>query len=268
MDAARHNGASLFCSVASGSVHRDCAKDSPRTARVKIFAISRPLARRSHPTALRLARAPMARNESSSSSSPPPPRRAPSHPARRYPSTAFAIESIEFFSSVQSAGTNSPPVSLSKAQHPTESPLCTQLGAPNAAASTTVMPYASYAHGWTFSTVRRYSRSIPRASRKSRHTRPRPFVTSRNRDRTDSAYAPAVDAHKTGTISRRLLVPPPSDRAGSSPPRTTPLRTSSAHRLTNRSGSFSGDRRTQHVSRNRASCPGTASSRHGATLSR
>ena len=104
--------------------------------------------------ALRLARSPMARNESSpavSSDACPTfgdptdfPSSDPAQPARRYPSAASAIEST--FSPVQSAGTNSPPVSLSKAQHPTESPLCTQLGAPNAAASTTVMPAFTKKH--------------------------------------------------------------------------------------------------------------------------
>ena len=171
-DADRHSGASLFCSAASGRRHLQ-EEFVPFTAANKIDAVDFPHASRSYPTARTLARSPIDRNES--------PACTPSHPARRYPSTTSAtwssvgelsavIGSASVVFRVQSTGMNSFCVSRSSAAHPTRSPRCTQLGAPNAAASTTVMPYASYAHGCTFRHVRRYIRSIPSASRKSLHT--------------------------------------------------------------------------------------------------
>ena len=66
------------------------------------------------------------------------------------------------------------------------------------------------------------------------------MVTERNSALTASAYAPFVDAHNTGTNSCF------------EPSNNTPRLTNSAHRRTNDSGSFSGDRRTQQVSKRRS----------------
>jgi hypothetical protein len=59
-----------------------------------------------------------------------------------------------------------------------------------------------------------------------------PRTHSRNRDRTESAYSPRVDAHSTGTRDA---------------PRSASRAASQRQRLRKFSGSFSGESRTQHV---------------------
>mmetsp|Transcript_39610 Transcript_39610/g.104564 ORF Transcript_39610/g.104564 Transcript_39610/m.104564 type:complete len:214 (-) Transcript_39610:83-724(-) len=132
------------------------------------------------------------------------------------------------------------PSGLSSAVAPTDPPPLTTDGAPNAAASTTDMPYASYKQGWKLSRVA--LSTLPSASgpRKSSRT-----------------TADGTAARKRSLISLARLasaVAPQSKGRRPFASRWWPIASMTS---TKSRGFFSAERRTAHVTRNLPSLPAT-----------